>query len=82
MGLVSWLVVGGLAGWIASKIMGKDAKMGLMANIAVGIIGALVGGFVLQIFGIGGVTGVNLRSILVAILGSCILLYIMNKINR
>ena len=56
--------------------------MGLMANIAVGIIGALVGGFVLQIFGIGGVTGINLRSVLVAILGSCILLYIMNKINR
>jgi uncharacterized membrane protein YeaQ/YmgE (transglycosylase-associated protein family) len=82
MGIISWLVVGALAGWIASMIMGSNAHMGLVANIIVGVIGAVIGGFVLGLFGVGGdVTGINLSSILVAVLGSCILLFVINKIR-
>ena len=80
MGIIAWLVVGGLSGWIASMIVGKNAKMGIIANIVVGILGALIGGFVLNLFGIDGVTGFNLWSILVSVLGAVILLVIINLI--
>jgi uncharacterized membrane protein YeaQ/YmgE (transglycosylase-associated protein family) len=82
MGIIAWLVVGGLAGWIASIIMGKNASMGLIANIVVGIVGALVAGFVLRLFGIDGVTGFNIWSILVAIGGACVLLFIVRLVKR
>lgn len=80
--IVVWVIVGGLAGWIASKIVGKDSQMGLFANIAVGVLGAIIGGFILNLFGFSGVTGFNLWSILVAILGAVILLLVMNKIRK
>jgi len=82
MGIIAWLVVGGLAGWIASIIMGKNASMGLIANIIVGIVGALVAGFVLRLFGVDGVTGFNIWSILVAIGGACLLLFIVRLVKR
>lgn len=81
MGIISWLIVGALAGWIASMIVGVNAKMGAFANIITGIIGAVLGGFILQLFGIDGVTGFNLWSILVAIFGSCILLFVVNLVK-
>ncbi|HKL79229.1 MAG TPA: GlsB/YeaQ/YmgE family stress response membrane protein [Mobilitalea sp.] len=81
MGIISWLVVGALAGWLASMIMGKNSKMGWFENIAAGIVGALLGGFILGLFGIGGVSGFNLYSILVAMGGACLLLFIINKIK-
>lgn len=82
MGIISWLIVGALAGWIASMIVGENASMGAFANIVTGIIGAVVGGFVLQLFGIDGITGFNLWSILVAVFGSCILLFIVNAVRH
>ncbi len=82
MGIIGWLVVGALAGWIASMIMGKNNRMGLLANIIVGVVGALIGGFVLQLFGIDGITGFNLWSILVAVLGASLLLFIIGAIRR
>ncbi len=82
MGIIAWLVVGGLAGWIASIIMGKNASMGLIANIIVGIVGALVAGFVLRLFGVDGVTGFNIWSILVAIGGACLLLFFFKLVKR
>lgn len=83
MGILSWLIVGGLAGWIASMIMGKNAQMGLVANIIVGIIGGLLGGWVLGLFGIGaGMTGINIGSIVTAIIGAVILLAIVNAIRK
>lgn len=82
MGLLSWLIVGGLAGWIASKIMNTDHSMGLIANIIVGVIGAFVGGFIVGIFGGSGVTGFNVWSILVAILGAVVLLWVVKKIRK
>ncbi len=81
MGLISWLLVGGLSGWIASKIMAKNFQMGMLANIIVGIIGAFIGGIVMKFLGQGGVSGFNIWSLFVATLGSVILLWIANKIR-
>lgn len=82
MGIISWIIIGALAGWIASMLTGRNEKMGAFANIAVGIIGGFIGGFVMSIIGGQGVTGFNLWSLLVSILGSVILLAIVNAISK
>ncbi len=76
MGIVSWIIMGGLAGWVASMIMKRDANMGVIANIIVGIVGGIVGGFVASLLGLGTITGFNLGSFLIALGGSCLLLWI------
>ena len=81
MGILLWIVLGALAGWIASMIMGTNAQQGSLANIVIGIIGAIIGGFVMSFFGSTGVTGFNLYSLLVAILGSVILIWIVKVIR-
>lgn len=82
MGILSWIVLGALAGWIASIIMKTNASMGAIANIIVGIVGALVGGFVMNFFNKAGVNDFNLYSLLVAVLGSIILLAVAKAIRR
>lgn len=82
MGIITWIIFGALAGWIASIITGNNAKMGAFANIAVGIIGAFIGGFLISFFGGRGITGFNLRSLVVAVVGSVILLWIVSHIKR
>ena len=81
MGFLGWIVLGGLAGWIASMIMGTDKSMGLLANIFVGIIGALIGGFLVSLLGGEGVNGFNPWSLLVAVLGSIVLLWIVKAVR-
>jgi uncharacterized membrane protein YeaQ/YmgE (transglycosylase-associated protein family) len=80
--LIFWILLGALAGWIDSMIMGRNAQMGALANIIVGIIGALVGGFIMNSLGGPGVTGFNLYSILVAIGGAVVLLLIVGLFRR
>lgn len=82
MGYIAWLILGALSGWIASMIMKKDSEMGAFANIIVGIVGAFIGGFVFNLIGASGVTGFNIWSVIVAVIGACILLLIVNKIKR
>lgn len=82
MGIISWIILGALAGWIASMIMGKNSRMGALANILVGIVGAGVGGWIASILGWGTVSGLNLYSILLAIAGSCVLLFIVGLFSR
>lgn len=82
MGLCTWLVLGGIAGWLASIIKGTNAKMGLVANIVTGIIGAMVGGWLFHFFGGAGVTGFNLWSLLVATVGSVILLSVLQAVRK
>ncbi len=77
MNIIGWIILGGLAGWVASKIMGNDAQQGLLGNIVVGIIGALIGGFIVEMFGGAGVTGFNIWSFAVALLGSVIALWVV-----
>lgn len=82
MGILAWIVLGGLAGWIASMVMKTNESMGIFANILVGIVGALVGGFVFGLFGGSDVNGFNLYSLLVAIVGACIFLGIVKAVKR
>ncbi len=83
MSIVIWLVVGALAGWVASMIMKTDAQMGTVANIVVGIIGAFLGGWVLSLFGAAPAVGqLNIPSILTAILGAVILLFLIKMVRR
>ncbi|HHV64216.1 MAG TPA: GlsB/YeaQ/YmgE family stress response membrane protein [Peptococcaceae bacterium] len=80
MSIISWIILGGIAGWIASKFTGNDARMGVGLNILVGIIGAFLGGWIVSLFGVRGVSGFNIWSLLVAILGAVILLLLINAV--
>lgn len=82
MGIIAWIILGGLSGWIASIIMKKNTSMGVIANIVTGIIGSFIGGVVFNFIGAEKVTGLNLYSILVSVVGACILLWIIGKINK
>ena len=83
IGYLGWIIIGALAGWIGSKLMGTDARQGGLANIVVGIIGAFVGGFVTQRF-FGDNLGNNglVASFGVALLGSCIVIFIWKALSR
>lgn len=82
MNIISWIILGALAGWIASIIMRKNSQMGGFANIVVGILGALIGGLVVQFVGGRGVTGFNIWSLVVAVIGAVILLWIVNIFTK
>jgi len=82
MSIIAWIILGGLAGWIASMIMRTNEQMGVLANIVVGIIGALIGGFIVQLFGGDGITGFSIQTLLVAIFGAVILLALVRTVSR
>lgn len=74
LSILMWIVFGALAGWIASLLMGTDREQGAIANIVVGIVGAIIGGFLVRLIGGGGISGFNLSSLLIAVIGASILL--------
>ncbi|MFY9839623.1 MAG: GlsB/YeaQ/YmgE family stress response membrane protein [Xanthobacteraceae bacterium] len=80
MGIISWIVLGLIAGFIGSKIVESEGQ-GLWLNVALGIVGALVGGFLFDLFGASGVTGLNIYSMIVAIVGSIVVLLIYNTLT-
>jgi uncharacterized membrane protein YeaQ/YmgE (transglycosylase-associated protein family) len=80
MGIFSWIILGLIAGFIGSKIVDQQGQ-GLWLNIALGIVGALVGGFLFSFFGSSGVTGLDLWSMIVAIVGSVVVLLIYNAVT-
>lgn len=80
--ILLWVVLGGVAGWLASIVMGKNAQMGAIANIVVGIIGALIGGFVMSLLNLNSGGGFNFYTLLVAVLGAIILLAIVGLVQR
>lgn len=82
MSLLGWIVIGGLAGWVASKFMNTDKDQGIFANIIVGVIGAFIGGFVMNLLGGQGLTGFSIWSFVVALLGSVILLWILKAVRK
>jgi len=82
MGIILWIIFGGLAGWVASMIMKTNDQQGMILNIVVGIIGAIIGGWVMSFFGKSEVMGFNLPSFLVALLGACILIAIVRAVKR
>ena len=78
MNILLWLLLGALAGWVASLIVKTD--QGILLDIVVGIVGAFLGGFLFNLFGAAGVTGFNIYSILVAIVGAVVLLFILKLV--
>jgi len=84
--MVGWiiaLVVGGVAGWLASLVMNRDASMGIFWNIVVGCVGSVLGNLVANQFGIvGSVKEFSLTGLLVAVVGAVILLGIINLVQR
>lgn len=82
MGIILWIIFGGLVGWVASLIMGTDSQQGLVLNVIVGVVGAVIGGWLVSSFGQGGVSGFNLYSFVVAILGAIVLIAGVKLLRR
>jgi len=82
MNIILWIIFGALAGWIASIIMGTDKRQGALMNIIVGIIGAFIGGFLMSLLGFPGVTGFDIYSLLVAILGAVVLVWLVGTFRK
>ncbi|MDD5084313.1 MAG: GlsB/YeaQ/YmgE family stress response membrane protein [Candidatus Moranbacteria bacterium] len=79
MGIILWIVFGAIVGWIASAVMGT--REGLLVDIIFGIVGAVLGGWLMSSLGQGGITGFNLYSFLVAILGAIIVIAIVRAVR-
>lgn len=80
MNIILWIIFGAIAGWIASVIMKSEG--GAVMDIILGIVGAAVGGFVMNLFGQSGVTGFNLYSLIVAVIGAMILIFLGRMLKK
>ena len=80
MNIIIWIILGAVAGWIAGMIM--KSSHGIIEDIILGIIGAFVGGFIFNIFGQSGVTGLNIYSLIVAIVGAVVLIFLGRMIHK
>ena len=74
MNIIIWIVLGALAGWIAGMIM--KSNHGIIIDVVLGIVGAFIGGFIFNFFGQSGVTGLNIYSIVVAVIGAVVLIFL------
>lgn len=82
MGILLWIIFGALAGWIASIIMKTDSQQGTMTDIVLGVVGSLVGGFLMGLVGQSGVTGFNPYSLMVAVIGAIVLIYVGRMMRK
>ena len=83
MGLISWLIVGAIAGWLAGMLVKGDESMGIIGHVVLGIIGALVGGFVVGLVTPGGrdyINGINIETIVTATIGAVIAVVVWNAV--
>ncbi len=80
MSILAWIVLGLIAGFIGSKLVNKTGE-GLVIDIGLGIVGAIVGGWLFSVFGMSGVTGLNLYSLVVAVIGAVVLLLVYHAIR-
>jgi uncharacterized membrane protein YeaQ/YmgE (transglycosylase-associated protein family) len=81
MSILAWIILGLICGFIASKIVNKSGE-GVVLDIVLGIVGALVGGWLFNTFGMAGVTGFNIYSMLVAVVGAVVVLLVYHAITR
>lgn len=81
MGIIAWILLGLVAGFIGSKLVNKTGE-GLVMDIVLGVVGAVVGGFIFNMFGGAGVTGLNLYSLVVAVIGAVVVLLIYHAVVR
>ncbi|MDH5824483.1 GlsB/YeaQ/YmgE family stress response membrane protein [Luteimonas sp. RD2P54] len=84
MGIIIWLIVGGIVGWLASLVMKTDGQQGIILNIVVGIVGAFIGGWLIgPLLGAGSINdGISIMSVVVSLIGAIILLAIVNLFRR
>ncbi len=82
MNIILWVIFGALAGWIASMITNRSDRQGLLSDIVLGVIGAVVGGFVMYLIGQPGVTGFNLYSIIISILGAVAVIWVARMVYK
>jgi len=80
--ILLWIVLGAVAGWLASMVMKTNREQGLLMDIVVGIVGAVLGGWIFGLFGAQGVSGFNLPSLIVAFVGAVVLLAILRAVRR
>ena len=81
MSILAWVILGIVAGFIASKVVNKTGE-GLVLDLVLGVIGALVGGWIMSLFGQAGVSGLNLYSLVIAVLGAIVVLVAYHAIRR
>jgi uncharacterized membrane protein YeaQ/YmgE (transglycosylase-associated protein family) len=81
MSFIAWIVLGLIAGFIGSKIVNKSGE-GVLLDIVLGVVGAVIGGYLFQTFGMAGVTGLNIYSILVAVVGAVVFLVLYHALFR
>jgi uncharacterized membrane protein YeaQ/YmgE (transglycosylase-associated protein family) len=81
MGVISWIILGLIAGWLAGFFVNKPGS-GILMNLVLGIVGAVVGGIIVSALGFGGVTGVNIWSIIVSVIGAVVVVWIYNAVRR
>ena len=82
MGILSWIIFGLIAGALAKWIMPGDDPGGIIVTIVIGIVGALVGGFIASLIGLGTVSGFNIGSFIIAVLGAILLLFVYRKVKK
>ena len=80
MGIISWIILGVIAGFIGSKIVNKSGS-GMIMDIALGVVGAIVGGLIFNFFGAAGVTGFNIWSLLVSVIGAVVVLWLYHAVS-
>jgi len=80
MNILIWIIFGAIAGWIADIVMASDH--GLIEDVILGVIGAFVGGFIFNMFGQPGVTGFNLYSVVVAVIGAAVLIFLGRMLHK
>lgn len=82
MGILSWIIFGALVGWLASLIMKRDAQMGALANIIVGIVGSFIGGWIGSSLGMGYTTGeFSIMGVIMGVVGACVLLFVIGLLT-
>lgn len=82
MWVLLWMVFGGLVGWVASKVMQTDAEQGIVLNIVVGVVGAVLGGWIVSYFGGRGVTGFDVNSFAVSLVGAIVFIALVKLLRR
>ena len=81
MGIILWIIFGALVGWVASLVMKTDANQGTLLNIVVGIVGAVVGGWLMGAIGQAPISGFNLYGFVVALIGACVLIAVLKLLR-